>query len=392
MDYLVLIKTVFFFSIFLLVYSYAGYSILLRSFVALYKKKHTRSHTHLPKVSIVIPAHNEEKVIKQKIENCLSLDYPRHLLRIMVCSDCSTDRTAEIVREYTGGGIVRLIEYTQRSGKTGVLNKSIPQAEGEIVVLTDANTMLEKNAVSSMVSMYTSERIGAVLGHIKVVLPEGNNFSQEETVYRDFESNLKYDEGLFGGAIGAYGGLYSIRKDLYVPLPKNAYSNDDLLTPMRILQKGYKVLFDKDAVAIEDSAANISQEFNRRIRIGAGNFQSFFLLLNMLNPFLGSRFFFYMSHKVLRWFSPFILLILYISNFLLINQYPYNLLSYAQTAFYGMAFVGMIISTLSLYVPMLSSAFHFVLMNGALFCGFFRYIRGIKTAVWESTERTVLEL
>ena len=128
---------------------------------------------------------------------------------------------------------------------------------------------------------------------------------------------LKHIEGLFGSTIGAFGGFYSIRKKLFIPLPPNAYSNDDLIIPMKILTNNFKVLFDKEAISVEDTGKSVSEEFKRRVRIGAGNFQSFFMLHAMLNPFLGRKFFFYISHKVLRWYSPFFLVVILLTNILL---------------------------------------------------------------------------
>lgn len=371
----------------LLYYAYSGYSSLLRLLAALSKKKHVRNVAFKPMVSILVPAYNEEKVIEQKIENCLSQDYPREKLQIIVCSDCSTDQTASIVSPYTQNHNVVFYDYRQRSGKTGIINKTVPVADGEIIVLTDANTMFEPDAVSKLVSMYTSEKIGAVLGQVKLIIPEAGYGVQKEVLYRDFEMSLKYIEGLFGSTIGAFGGFYSIRKTLFKPLPPNAYSNDDLLLPMSVLKQGYDVIFDREAVSTEDTAVTIEEEFKRRVRIGAGNFQSFFLLLDMLNPLKGKYCFFYVSHKVLRWFSPFILLCALGCNALLIGQFPYTILFYLQLLFYGLAALGAILSKYRISYPLLSPTYHFISMNCALFLGFFRYIKGIKSAVWQSTER-----
>ena len=386
MELSILYKIIFFFTIFLLFYTYSGHLSLLRLLTRLLRKKYIRTSDFNPKVSIVIPVYNEEKVIRQKIENCLELDYPKEQLQIMVCSDCSNDKTAKIVSEYIDKGIF-FLSYDVRRGKTGVLNASVPEAEGEIIVLTDANTMFNTDAVSKLVSMYSSKEIGAVLGQVKLVVPEQGRGVRKEVHYREFETLLKYEEGLFGATIGAFGGFYSIRKKLFTPLPPNAYSNDDLIIPMRILQKGYKVIFDREAISIEDTGQNVKEEFIRRVRIGAGNFQSFFLMPYLLNPLRGKIFFLYVSHKVLRWFSPMIFLILLISNVLLFNEFPYNIFGYMQAGFYGIAVIGALFTKMHITLPLISSIYHFVSMNIAVLFGFFRYLRGIKSAVWESTER-----
>jgi cellulose synthase/poly-beta-1,6-N-acetylglucosamine synthase-like glycosyltransferase len=351
------------------------------------KKGHLRTLNRTTKVTILIPVFNEEKVVKQKLENCMELDYPQQLLEIMVCSDCSTDRTAAIVKSFPEKNIT-FYDYRERSGKTGVINKSVAKAKGDIVVLTDANTMLNRDAVSKMVSLYASPDIGAVLGCVRLVAPRGSCGIEKEIVYRDFEADLKYKEGLFGATMGAFGGFYSIRKEFFESLPDNAYSNDDLLIPLRILRMGDKVILDKEAISIEDTAQSVEEEFKRRVRIGAGSFQALFLLADLFSPARGIIFFFYFSHKVLRWFSPFLLLGALFSNILLIEYLPFTIIFVLQVFFYGGAGIGALYSRRSRRIPFISSLYHFVSMNVAVLLGFFRYLRGIKSATWQSTERT----
>lgn len=369
----------------LFVYSYGGYKFAL-SFLTLFTKKRLDTdENYKPMVSILIPAHNEEDVIKQKIENSLNQDYPSELLEVMVCSDCSTDKTIEIAKEF--GERISLYDYRERGGKTGILNRSIPKAKGEIVLLTDANTMIDPNAVSTFVKHYSSEKVGAVSGHVNLIIPGNDKNLKKEITYRKFESDLKHKESLLGATIGCYGGFYSIRKDLYIPLPDNAYSNDDLLTPMSIINRGYKVHFIREALAKEESGRTKEVEFNRRIRIGAGNYQSFFLLAKTLNVFNFIPFFLFFSHKILRWFSPFILLGMLLSNIALFSVQPFNYFLYAQILGYSLALVGFIFSKFNITLPVLSAATHFSYMNVALLLGFFRYMKGIKSAAWESPER-----
>ncbi len=383
-----LMKTVFFFLVFLLFYAYAGFSVLLR-LISLFAPKQKVNPRYRPFVTIFVPAYNEEVVIADKIHNCLSLDYPSDLLEIMVCSDASTDRTASIVRQFSDPRVT-FFEYKQRSGKTGLINQSVQKARGEIVVLTDANTMLYSNAVSELVKKFGSEKVGAVLGSIEVKLPDQGRHLEKEVTYRRFESELKFREGLFGYAMGAFGGLYAIRKNLFEPLPSNAYSNDDFLLPISILRKGRKVVFAKDALASEETGVNLDEEFSRRIRIGAGNFQSFSFCLSLLDPRLPLRALFYLSHKVLRWFSPFLLLGIFLSNALLFVHPLYRVLLIGQLGMYGSAVAASALSRLKISFPLLSSLYHFLSMNLALLLGFVRFLKGIKSATWESTPRSLL--
>jgi cellulose synthase/poly-beta-1,6-N-acetylglucosamine synthase-like glycosyltransferase len=372
----------------LIAYAYKGFDVLLSLLVALRGGPGLlRDKTIEPTVTIFIPAYNEEKVIAAKIENCLALDYPPEKLEIMVCSDCSSDRTVEKTRKYLARGIT-LFDYRERGGKAGLINKSLPRAKGEIVVLTDANTMFAPDAVRAMVGLYTSDTVGAVLGEVKLSVPPGGRGVGKEVAYRDAEAKLKYKEGLFGASIGGFGGFYSIRKTLFTPLPANAYSNDDLLIAVRILARGLRVVFDPTAVSHEETGLSVAEEFKRRVRIGAGNFQAFFMLFALLNPLRGWAFLFYMSHKVLRWFSPFLLCALFIVNIALVNIQFFKILFVCQCAFYAIAALGILTGRLKIVVPGVSAIHHFVWMNIAVFFGFFRCIRGIKSATWESTQRS----
>ncbi len=279
-------------------------------------------------------------------------------------------------------------DYRERSGKTGMINKAIPNAKGDIVVMTDANTMFQPDTISKIVSGFTSEKIGAVLGQVNLFTPEEAQGLDKEVNYRAFEANIKNVEGHFGCSMGAFGGLYAIRKSAFTPLPANAYSNDDFLTPVKMMLNGYRVLFDKDAISLEETGLDVKEEFGRRIRIGAGNFQAFSFIPGMLNPFKLKRFFFYVSHKVIRWFSPFLLLLLFISNSLIACQslfFTGTLI--AQLAFYTLALLGWLFDRNGKTVPIIGSFYHFTAMNIALLLGFFRFAKGIKSATWNSTER-----
>lgn len=385
MDASTAIKVLLIGFVLLLVYAYAGYSRLLAA-AARMRKMPPRDTAYRPMVTIFVPAYNEERVIEAKIRNCLAQDYPPELIEILVCSDASTDRTEAIVREF-GESRVRLLAYSERSGKTGLINKSVPGAGGEIVVLTDANTRFAPDAVSKLVSMYSSERIGAVAGQVKLHVPDTGWGVDREVTYREFEAGLKYHEGLFGTTVGAFGGLYSIRKALFKPLPANAYSNDDFLIPMRILADGRHVVFDKEAVSSEETGKDVAEEFRRRVRIGAGNFQSFFLLPKMLNPLRGMAFVCYFSHKVLRWFSPLMLLSIFVLNLMLVGTLVFDVMLGGQVLAYVLAGMGGLFSRRRRRIPVLTSLYHFVSINAAIVGGFFVYLKGIKSAAWTSTER-----
>jgi cellulose synthase/poly-beta-1,6-N-acetylglucosamine synthase-like glycosyltransferase len=347
-----------------------------------------RDTDYVPQVTLFIPAYNEERVIAQKLDNTLELDYPQDKLEVLVCSDKSDDRTNDIAAEYADRySHIHLIAYEERSGKTGMINKAVPTAQGEIIVLSDANTMYAADSVRIIVSAFASSEIGAVLGYLRLYVQPGVTGLDKEVNYRDFEAALKKAEGMYGCAMGAFGGFYAIRKKYFTPLPANAYSNDDFLIPLRMIQQGLRVVFDPSARAEEETGDTLGEEFRRRIRIGAGNFQSFSLLPGMLNPLHPRRFFFYVSHKVLRWFSPFLLLGMLCTNAVLYDVFPFSIILYGQLLFYLFGGIGCILDRMGKSLPLISAVYHFISMNYAVFLGFFRFLRGIKSAVWTSTER-----
>ncbi len=380
---------IFWISLFLIIHGFFLFPKLTLLLGKIMKKDIKRDLQFEPKISLFIPAYNEEKVIAKKIENVLSLDYPAEKLEILICSDCSSDNTGKIVEKYVSKyPQITFNNYRERSGKTGMINKAIPHAKGEIMVMTDANTMYKNNSLRKIVSSFSSDNIAAVLGEVQLFVPKKGTGVEKEVNYRAFEAKIKYIEGLFGAGMGAFGGFYAFRKKNFIPLPANAYSNDDFLIPARFVAQGYKVCFDNEAISHEETGISVDEEFSRRVRIGAGNYQSFSFLLPMLNPFKFSRFYFYTSHKVIRWFSPFLLLAILISSIVLSGSHLlYSTILYVQLLVYSLAAIGWILNKHNTHLPVVQPLYHFTSMNIALFIGFFRFIKGIKSATWDSTER-----
>lgn len=385
----IIVASLFWLALFLFIHGFILFPRLTLLLGKVLKKEIKRDLDYEPHISLFIPAYNEELVIAKKIENVVSLDYPKDKLEILICSDCSDDRTGEIVNSYLEKyPQITFNDYRERSGKTGMINKAIPNAKGEIMVMTDANTMYEHDALRKIVSSFSSDDISAVLGEVQLFVPEEGTGLEKEVNYRAFEAKIKYIEGLFGAGMGAFGGFYAFRKRDFVPLPDNAYSNDDFLIPARMVAQGKKVTFDNEAISHEETGTTVDEEFGRRVRIGAGNYQSFSFLLPMLNPFRFSRFYFYVSHKVIRWFSPFILLtMLFTSMALSCSSLIYSVILSAQLFGYSLAVLGWLLDKQKIRVPIVHSIYHFTAMNVGLFLGFFRFAKGIKSATWNSTER-----
>jgi cellulose synthase/poly-beta-1,6-N-acetylglucosamine synthase-like glycosyltransferase len=379
---LLFLKIVFWFSLSLVIYSYLIYPALLTIFAWIFGRPVKSCGDHKPDFGVLVPAYNEEKVIARKIENILSMDYPPEKITVWVGSDCSNDRTDEIVQSIADPR-VRFWRSPKRGGKTGIVNGLAPQIQSEVILLTDANTMHRQDCLKEMAKHFVDPAVGGVAGHIEHKITQGNE--NAEMVYRSFESHQKVMEGRLHSTISAFGGSYAIRKKLFRPIPENAYSNDDVLIPMNIIRQGYRIIYDKDAVSEEDMTDKVSSEFQRRIRIGAGNFQSFFWLLDFFNPMRGWPWFCYISHKATRWFSPFFIVFCFLSclSMAILGDLPiYRFLLSCMIVF---SVSGLLYHHIPLRIN--RHIFYFFAMNLALLLGSVRFAGGIRSAVWKRTER-----
>lgn len=374
---------VFWCSVFELAYSYLIYPVLLWFLAWRFGRPSRPAPDFEPAVGVVIAVYNEEKVIAEKLRSIFAVDYPPEKLSVWIGSDCSTDRTEEIVRNF-GDPRVHLWVAPERSGKAGVLNQLVPLVEAGIMVLTDADIMFEKDCIRELAGHFSDPVVGGVGGLTKHRFAH-ENAADEESLYRRFEARQKTWESRLHSTISAFGPFYAIRKELFVPFHRHTYSNDDVLMPMNIIRQGYRMHFDENAISYEPHNKSVGIEFKRRIRIGAGNFQAFFWLLDFLNPLKGWPWFCYVSHKVSRWFSPLFLLTAILSCGLLAK--------YDTALVYKMLFVtGGILLVPSLFfkripLPIMRHVFYFLAMNLALGLGFIKFLGGIRTAAWVRTER-----
>ncbi len=380
-----MIQVLFWVSAFCLIYSYAVYPLILL-FIDKFNRSRTRQFRPFePGVTIIIAAYNEEKVIGRKIENCLKLDYPQDKMEVIIASDGSTDKTAEITRSYESSG-VRLLDFPRRRGKVNVLNEAVEQARKEIIVFSDANTIFAPGAIKKLVRNFSDEEVGAVCGALEFVNAEGSRTGELEGIYWRFETFLKRIEGSHGALLGANGAIYAIHKSLFERCPPDTIVEDFVL-PMKIMEKGYRVVYEPQAFATEEAAAHIIQEKKRRIRIGAGDFQSLGMLKSLLNPMRGFPAFAFWSHKVLRWFAPLFLIAAFMTNALLIKHPLYALIFLVQCMFYISAIIGQILSWSGRHIRFFSLCYYFVSMNIALLLGLGMYLTGKHNVKWNRTER-----
>ncbi len=338
--------------------------------------------SELPRVSLVVAAYNEASCIEAKLRNSLALDYPAERFEVLIGSDGSSDGTDELVQRCTDERVK--LSAAPRGGKTSVLNRCIPVARGDIVLLSDANTMIEPEAVKRLVRHFEDPEVGAVCGQLRLFNPTKAEY--EESTYWTYESLIKFYEGKRGAVVGANGGLYAIRRSLFEALPPSTIV-DDFVIPLRILEKGYKVTYEPEAVAHEETTEDYGKEFGRRARIAAGNFQSLRMVPGLLSPLSGFPAFAFWSHKLLRWCAPALMGLALLANFFLVNSIFYRLTLVGQVTFYTLAYLGKKGALRGSMRRVASVAYYFVTMNLAIVVGFWRFLRNSQRAAWDRTAR-----
>ena len=372
----------------LLIYTHVGYPALLWLLSKLFPQHDTPSNepAEWPDVSVLVSAYNEEAVIADRIRNFLDLDYPRARLEILVGSDGSTDRTCEIVNLYASQGI-RLIAFKERRGKASVVNDLVAQARREIVVLTDANTFFYPDAVRELIrALWRNPSACAVLGRLD--LHSSTERGNLDGVYWRWDTFIKTLESHFGSVVGGNGGIYAFPRNRYQPISPEAISNDDFLIPMLIrLHSGGQVFFAPSARAWERSPERVRDEFQRHVRIGAGGLQGILWTWRLLLPWKGMVAVAYFSHKVLRWFGPWFMLVGFVANLWLLDRPVFQALFVGQLVLYGLAAA----ATLVRHVPILgkaaTAARYFLVLNAAVLLGFIRFALGIARPTWDTAPR-----
>lgn len=338
----------------------------------------------LPSVSVLVAAHNEEQFIEKKVRNTVASSYPQDRLEVVVASDGSSDRTADLVKNLDCPR-VRLFDYSERRGKSTVLNSTIPELSGEIVVLSDANTLFEPEAISRLVRWFTDPTVSTVCG--RLVLTDPATGQNVDSLYWRYETFLKKKEALLGALLGANGAIYAIRRTRYIPIPNNTIVDDFVIPLLSKLHHGGRIVYDETAVAFEETPPAIGSEFRRRARIGTGGYQSLAILWRLLDIRYGWTAFAFFSHKVLRWVAPFLLIGAFVSNLLLLGEPFYVWTMLGQIAFYIVSFVGVGVRGRGLPFKLLRLAGMFTSMNAALFVGFLRWLVLPQKGTWQRTAR-----
>lgn len=372
-------------SFLVILYTYLVYPLLLWLLAKAVPKAVTKGE-RLPTVTVVIAAHNEELNIAKRLQDLLQQDYPCELLEIVVSSDGSTDRTVDLAATFAAKGII-VTELPVCKGKAEALNQGLTTAKGEIVVFTDARQEFQVDAIKKLVANFADETVGCVSGELHFFEDPASKIEAEMGAYWRYEKFIRRSESASGSVVGATGCIYAIRRELYQSLPPGTIL-DDVLTPMNIARKGKRVLFEAQAVAHDIISQNATQEWRRKVRTLAGNWQLFSLAPWILLPLDNPLWWRYVSHKLLRLLVPFAMVILFVASLLLPGVF-FRLFALIQLVFYGIALAGFLLPATRSVRPV-NLAYFFMLMNAAAVAGFWKWARGGCASAWQPAYRAVI--
>lgn len=383
-----LIQILFWLPVVLIFHTYVIYPLFIK-FLARKKSFNFNEENFTPKVSILMSLYNEESVIAQKIESILNSEYPTDKIEILIGSDNSSDKTNEIVKEFElKFNNIKFYPYSVRQGKSNIINQLFEKSIGEILILTDANVIFSKNTIKELVKPFVQQDIGLVDTNMINTGIRKEGISLQEKSYISREVNIKHCESLIWGTMmGPFGGCFAIRRELYSPVPKN-FLVDDFYICMRVLERNFKAINNLKAEVYEDVSNNLSDEFKRKIRIATGDFQNLNRFKKLLlKPWKGLAFSF-LSHKVIRWITPILMIIAYISAFILAFQNKFYLVLFiAYNFMIFLTFADFLLKKLNIHNVFLRFVTHFLSMNLALLIGMFKSIKGVKSNVWKPTKR-----
>ena len=384
-----MLQMLFVLGLIFLLYSYLLYPFLLK--YLLQKKQAPNAYATsetLPTLSIVIAAHNEEKVLREKLDSILQSAYPQDLIEILIGIDASSDLSALIAEEYQSKfAACQVFVFKERQGKIKIVNALVPKAQHAIIVLTDANVLFTEQTLVQLQAPFIDPQIGLVDTTMKHYGLKNTGISVPESAYIAGEVLLKEAEGkLWGAMMGPFGGCFAFRKRCFEKIPEH-FLVDDFYINMICIEKGLRCVTQTEAIVLEDVSNDLLIEFKRKIRISSGNFQNLRRFWPLLFKFNWVSFTFF-SHKVLRWILPVFL----VAMTLQIMQ------KHTQSWFYELLYFGLLLIPIAFVVDYLSRqrgvhlvwlrfVIHFISMNIALLIGLFRFFGGIRSSVWQPTKR-----
>lgn len=377
----------------LIVYAYVAYPVLI-AIIAKIKGDSNQQPLpdNLPEVTLFVTAFNEEQFVDSKVENSLSVDYPSEKLHLVWVTDGSNDGTNALLEKHPE---VKVYYEPERRGKVHAMKRGLEFVDTDIVIFTDANTMLSTDSIKEIVRLFENPEIGCVAGEKRILRNDRENAaSSGEGAYWRYESWIKRNDAIAGSTIGAAGELFAMRKSLYQPIADNTLL-DDFEISLRIALTGYKIGYSAKACAIEKPSENIDEEMKRKVRIAAGSIQTMLRLGGLFNiarhPMLTFQ---YLSHKVMRWAVVPVALVLLIpiniwlawnTEFDICNIYTWTLI--LQTAFYLVSFFGFTLKDKKVGASWLYIPYYFYLANKAMWMGLWRFCRNTQSVNWERAKR-----
>jgi poly-beta-1,6-N-acetyl-D-glucosamine synthase len=385
------LETAFWFAFSIVFYAFLGYGLVLYVLVKI-KRIFNRNNkaadqSFEPMVTLVIPCFNEADILSGKIANSKQLDYPSDKLKIVFITDGSTDHSGKVLKQYPE---IEVLHEFRRGGKTAAENRAMQFVKTPFVIFSDANTMLNKEAVRNIVKHFADDKVGCVSGEKRIISDDADTASATEGIYWKYESVLKKLDSELYSAVGAAGELVAFRTSLYTDMPEDTLL-DDFMQSMMMAGAGYKIVYEPEAYALETASSNVKEELKRKVRICAGGWQSINRLSDKVvfskTPLL---YFQYVSHRVLRWtITPFLLLAMILLNMMLAwngNEF-YQMVFVGQILFYIAAAVGYVLENKKLRFKPVFVPYYFCIMNYAVLAGLKRYLSGRQNGAWDKAQR-----
>ena len=393
---MVTLKVIFWICLAIVVYTYVGYGVLLYLLLCVkrllckpQKEPVLPNDNQLPDVTLMICAYNEEDIIGEKMENIRQIDYPADRFCIMWVSDGSNDRSNELLKEYPE---VTLVYSPERRGKAAAMQHGLRENKAEYVVFTDANTMLNTNAIREIIRQFMKPNVSCVSGEKRVIARVNGQVAAEgEGLYWKYESTLKRWDSELYSAMGAAGELFAVRMSHYRPAPSNALL-DDFMMSMLIVRDGHRIAYTSEAYAMEYGSADMHEESKRKRRIAAGGLQSIWWLRSLMNPFKHPMVsFLFVSHRVLRWsITPFALVALIPLNIALALMNAgtvYTLIGFLQALFYAATLTGWLQARTGHKSKLFYIPYYFMFMNVNVFRGINYLSTHHQSGAWEKAKR-----
>lgn len=384
---------VFVVSVFIPIYSYAIYPIIIK-IRATFVKPILQDYNLIkewPEVTLVFSVFNEEKVIEKKLQSIFNSDYPKDKLKIIIGSDNSTDKTHEIIEIYCAKHPnITLIKKHNRNGKLKIINELFDLIKTEHIVFTDANVFFEPTTIKALVYDLIINDAKLVCGNIHKFSPKNLGISGQEILYMNYENSLKHHESLvYNFCVGVEGGCYAIKRDWFVKVP-DGFLMDDFFITLDVISKGGKVMFEPQALCYEDVNDAPLIEFKRKIRISLGNFRNLNYYKHLLFPIYKGFGFAFFSHKVLRWITPFMFIISFVSALALSFKINFfNWITYTYALLILLPLLTIILEKIKLKIPIINALGHFILMNFALLLGYFKYQFANQESAWQPPQRNI---